>query len=714
MSYILNSPAFTGTPTGPTPATADNTTKLATTAFVKAQGYLTGNQNITFSGDATGSGTTAVTLTLAASGVTAGTYKSVTVNAKGLVTAGTNPTTLAGYGITDAVNSSLLGVANGVATLDATGKVPVAQLPSSVLGGMTYQGTWNATTNTPALASGVGTKGWYYKVATAGTTSIDGNANWTLGDLIVFDGTVWEQVQGGSSDVVSVAGKVGVVTLVVGDVSGAAPLASPTFTGTVTAPTFVGALTGTASNASQLNGQSASYYTSTTNITEGTNLYFTNARAIGATLTGFSATAGGNVAATDTILQGLQKHEFRLNNIVSGVSSVNGSTGAVTLTTANVAENTNLYFTNARGIAATLTGFIATSGTVAATDSVLTAIQKLAYSVNNAVTGVASVNGATGVVTLTTTNIAEGSNLYFTTGRAQAAITGTAPISVAAGVVSISQSSSTTNGYLSSTDWSTFNAKAPTASPTFTGTPVAPTAAVDTNTTQLATTAFVIGQGYLKSSVASTTYAPIASPVFTGTPAAPTPTAGDSSTKLATTAFVATSYAPLASPALTGNPTAPTPTAGDNDTSIATTAFVTGGIATAIAPLAPIASPALTGNPTAPTPAAGDNDTSIATTAFVTAAIAVNSKSIVTKSANYTVTATDYTILVDATAGAVTLTLPASPLVGQELNIKKVDSSANAVTITTTATIDGASSLIIPAQWQAYYMQWSGTAWYIM
>lgn len=41
-------------------------------------------------------------MTLANSGVTAGTYRSVTVDAKGRVTAGTNPTTLSGYGITDA------------------------------------------------------------------------------------------------------------------------------------------------------------------------------------------------------------------------------------------------------------------------------------------------------------------------------------------------------------------------------------------------------------------------------------------------------------------------------------------------------------------------------------------------------------------------------------------------------------------------------------
>lgn len=58
--------------------------------------------------------------------------------------------------------------------------------------------------------------------------------------------------------------------------------------------------------------------------------------------------------------------------------------------------------------------------------------------------------------------------------------------------------------------------KANIASPTFTGTPAAPTAAADTNTTQLATTAYVVGQGYLKSSTASSTYALISGQTFTG------------------------------------------------------------------------------------------------------------------------------------------------------------------------------------------------------
>jgi phage-related tail fiber protein len=84
----LDSPALTGTPTAPTPAGADNSTKLATTAFIKGLGYLTDNNTITVSGDASGSGTTAIALTLASVG-TSGTYTKVTTDAKGRVTSGT-------------------------------------------------------------------------------------------------------------------------------------------------------------------------------------------------------------------------------------------------------------------------------------------------------------------------------------------------------------------------------------------------------------------------------------------------------------------------------------------------------------------------------------------------------------------------------------------------------------------------------------------------
>jgi hypothetical protein len=83
------------------------------------------------------------------------------------------------------------GAANGVATLDGAGKVPSAQMP---LDSLSYQGTWNASANTPTLASGVGTSGYYYLVSVAGATDLDGITDWQIGDRAIFEGTVWQKI----------------------------------------------------------------------------------------------------------------------------------------------------------------------------------------------------------------------------------------------------------------------------------------------------------------------------------------------------------------------------------------------------------------------------------------------------------------------------------------------------------------------------------------
>lgn len=75
---------------------------LTVSNTASVSGTNTGDQTITLTGDVTGSGTGSFAATLANSGATAGTYRSVSVDAKGRVTGGTNPTTLSGYGITDA------------------------------------------------------------------------------------------------------------------------------------------------------------------------------------------------------------------------------------------------------------------------------------------------------------------------------------------------------------------------------------------------------------------------------------------------------------------------------------------------------------------------------------------------------------------------------------------------------------------------------------
>jgi hypothetical protein len=66
------------------------------------------------------------------------------------------------------------------------------------IGALNYKGTWDATANSPALASGVGTKGDYYVVSVAGSTTLDGISNWGIGDWAVFNGSVWQRVEGGA------------------------------------------------------------------------------------------------------------------------------------------------------------------------------------------------------------------------------------------------------------------------------------------------------------------------------------------------------------------------------------------------------------------------------------------------------------------------------------------------------------------------------------
>ncbi|STE59132.1 phage-related tail fiber protein-like protein [Escherichia coli] len=112
-------------------------------------------------------------------------------------------------------------------------------------------------------------------------------------------------------------------------------------------------------------------------------------------------------------------------------------------------------------------------------------------------------------------------------------------------------------------------------------------------------------------------YAPKASPTFTGTPKAPTPAAGNNTTQVATTAFVQAALTALINGApATLDTLKEIAAAINNDPKFSTT------INNALALKAPLSSPALTGTPTAPTAAQSVNNTQIATTAFVKSAIA--------------------------------------------------------------------------------------------
>ena len=90
---------------------------------------------------------------------------------------------------------------------------------TAMAGFVNYEGTWNASTNTPTLVSSVGTKGDYYVVSTTGTTNLNGVTAWTQGDWAIFNGSAWEKVD--NTDLVtSVAGRTGAITLSNTDISG--------------------------------------------------------------------------------------------------------------------------------------------------------------------------------------------------------------------------------------------------------------------------------------------------------------------------------------------------------------------------------------------------------------------------------------------------------------------------------------------------------------
>lgn len=171
----------------------------------------------TITGDVAGTGTGTVNVTLPTVNSNVGSFNKVTVNAKGQVTAASNATSsdvIATLGYTP-VNSSAVGTT--IATL-TSGKLAVSQIPDVLVGAVQYQGTWNATTNVPALANGAGIKGQYYKVSVGGTTNIDGGQNWTAGDSIIFNGTTWDGIDGNASEVVSINGRTGPVTLTAADI----------------------------------------------------------------------------------------------------------------------------------------------------------------------------------------------------------------------------------------------------------------------------------------------------------------------------------------------------------------------------------------------------------------------------------------------------------------------------------------------------------------
>lgn len=116
------------------------------------------------------------------------------------------------------IDVSEKGAINGVAELDGTGKVPAAQLPTSVTTSRRLLGNWDGSTNTPTLADGIGTQGDEYYVNVGGTQDLgSGSIVFTIGDFVHYDGSIWIKLDGGKVE--SVNGQSGVVVLDLDDVN---------------------------------------------------------------------------------------------------------------------------------------------------------------------------------------------------------------------------------------------------------------------------------------------------------------------------------------------------------------------------------------------------------------------------------------------------------------------------------------------------------------
>jgi hypothetical protein len=190
----------------------------------------------------------------------------------------------------------------------------------TITGTISYQGTWNASTNTPTITSGVGVNGYYYVVSVAGSTNIDGITDWQIGDWLIFNGTAWQKIDQ-SNTVTSVAGRTGAVVLTTADIGGLGTIATQNAnavaitggTATLTSLTVNDNTTLGSSNSdtTTFNGRIASEFTPATNNTydlgrnshEWRNLYLSGtANLSGGTANGVAYLNGSKVLTTGSAL----------------------------------------------------------------------------------------------------------------------------------------------------------------------------------------------------------------------------------------------------------------------------------------------------------------------------------------------------------------------------------------------------------------------------
>ena len=187
------------------PAANDAAITLTAGAGIAGGGVFTLNQsaNETISFDLDTVGTAGVkgstddsikidTITLDAYGRVTATTTGATGKVNTVVSG--NPSTLGHSGTINKTLTPITGAVNASSAALATGAQIQTAINTALTGVLQFQGTWNASTNSPTLASGTGTSGDYYIVSVAGTTNLDGITDWEIGDWAVFANTTWTKI----------------------------------------------------------------------------------------------------------------------------------------------------------------------------------------------------------------------------------------------------------------------------------------------------------------------------------------------------------------------------------------------------------------------------------------------------------------------------------------------------------------------------------------
>jgi hypothetical protein len=286
--------------------------------------------NVVYAGPAAGAAAptgfrSLVNADLPASGVTANTYGSttaipvLTVNAKGVITSATT---------------------------------------AAITGALSYQGAWNALTNTPTLTSSVGFSGYYYVVSVAGTTNLNGITDWQIGDWAIFNGSVWQKIDQ-TNTVSSVNGQTGAVSIAYADLAGAIPTWNQNTTGTAAGLSTTLAIgsggTGQTTASAAFNALSPITTTGDLILGNGTN----SATRLGIGANGYLLTSNGTTASWAAAP-------------AAGVTSFAGGTTGLTpasATTGAISLAGTLIVSNGGTGATTLTGYVKGAGTTALTAS---------------------------------------------------------------------------------------------------------------------------------------------------------------------------------------------------------------------------------------------------------------------------------------------------------------------------------------------------------